>query len=626
MSIRLYDITLDFSNYLGENKIYTYNFYDKETLNFIINELLDLDSQTKNNIRENPPVFSCNGRILNSKLSLRDNKIFSGDKILICSPKLKTESKLPLLDENPTTINSSETTLIKNKKSLPLKKEIKEEKEKKSFCLIAKIFFCKNKKWLIPLIIFCFICLGGGIYLSLKLDEKKEKYLDEKLISKLDYKINQVYNLLNIKDIRTFVEPKKMKDLPYKNKTFNISEYTHYTFCIENENIEFDKNHKIKRKYYNGFLSINNITFENETDIMMNLYLNNFNESYISLLEEYNKNINKEKQIIVNINNETNFTQPIIKFDFYKNGKIKEIYIPNNLGDYLFTSLYEFLNNFIPRINVGCDNITKELEKIKEEEREEEEEEVIEEEYNDDLEEEEEDEEKTLRRLNDKKKIITKYKIKVIEKLDTDEKRRLNHNIDLDLNKSAYTIDSDIKEIEYIDTSEEKNEKEIDLREYQSFNSTNNNSNINNSVTFINQYKQGLAGKEEQSLKNSSKIIWSNIEIDDNLGIIKLININTSVELNDYLVDDENQENKDENNLKDIINENYLNSAEDNTDKYQENNNTENIDSNIESSFNQLKYITNESIIIKDNYININNKIVIKLKDYFNKYNYRLYS
>ena len=196
MSIRLFDITLDFSNYLGENKIYTYNFYDKETLNFIINKLLDLDFKTKKILREKPPVFSCNGRILNSNLSLRDNKILSGDIIFICPPKLKTESKLPLIDENTATINSSETILIKNKKSSPLKiekkeeKEIKAKKEKRSLCLEAKILFCKNKKWLIPLIIFCLLCLGGFIYLIFKLNENnQENYLDEKLISKLDYKI-----------------------------------------------------------------------------------------------------------------------------------------------------------------------------------------------------------------------------------------------------------------------------------------------------------------------------------------------------------------------------------------------------------------------------------------------------
>jgi len=86
------------------------------------------------------------------------------------------------------------------------------------------------------------------------------------------------------------------------------------------------------------------------------------------------------------------------------------------------------------------------------------------------------------------------------------------------------------------------------------------------------------------------------------------------------------EDNQKGNDLKNIINENYLNSAEDNNDKYKENNKTEKIDTNIESSFNQLKYVTNESIINKNDYVIINKVIVNELKDYFNKYNYKLYS
>ena len=628
MSTRLFDITLDFSEYLSEKKIFINNFYDKETLKFIIDKLLDLDLRTKKLLHEKPPIFICNGRKLDSNLSLRYNRIISGDKILVCLPKIKAKSKLVLQDEIITTINNTETMLNIKSKDIPLNKEIKEKKEKRSLWLVIKAILSKNKKWLIPLIILCLIFIGIGIYLKLKLRKSNEEdYSDEKLISKLDYKIYQVYNLLNKKDISTIVEPTNMKNLPYKNKTFNISEYVHYTLGIEKENIELDEISKIKKKYYSGFLAINNIAFENETDIMINLYLNSFNNAYLRYLEEYNKkrNQNNDKQVVVNIINEKNFTQPIIKFDFYKNGKIKEIYIPNNLEDFLFTSLYELLNNFIPNLNERCDNISKELHNIKEEEEKEE----TEEENNEDNEEEEKEEEnndfeeeKDRRILNGENRIITKYKIKIIEKSDISKKRGLNQNLDLDLNKSAYTIETNIKEIEYIDNSDEKNEKSIELREYKSYDA--NNLDINNSATFISQYKQGLAGNPEgQYLKNSSKIIWSNIEINDELGIIKLINLNTSVELNNY---EDIEENQKENNLKNIINENYLNSAEDNNDKYKENNKTEEIDTNIKSSFNQLKYITNESIINKDDYININKTIINELKDYFNKYNYKLYS
>ena len=67
-----------------------------------------------------------------------------------------------------------------------------------------------------------------------------------------------------------------MTDLPYENKTFNFTEYIHYTLGIEKENYENEE--EIKKKYYNAFLAINNITTENKTDIVTNLYLTNINE------------------------------------------------------------------------------------------------------------------------------------------------------------------------------------------------------------------------------------------------------------------------------------------------------------------------------------------------------------
>ena len=239
MSTRLFDITLDFSEYLSEKKIFINNFYDKETLKFIIDKLLDLDLRTKKLLHEKPPIFICNGRKLDSNLSLRYNRIISGDKILVCLPKIKAKSKLVLQDEIITTINNTKTMLNIKSKDIPLNKEIKEKKEKRSLWLVIKAILSKNKKWLILLIILCLIFIGIGIYLKLKLRKSNEEdYSDEKLISKLDYKIYQVYNLLNKKDISTIVEPTNMKNLPYKNKTFNISEYVHYTLGIEKENTD----------------------------------------------------------------------------------------------------------------------------------------------------------------------------------------------------------------------------------------------------------------------------------------------------------------------------------------------------------------------------------------------------
>ena len=105
-----------------------------------------------------------------------------------------------------------------------------------------------------------------------------------------------------------------MTDLSNKKETYNMTQYIHYTLGIEKEEFEIDKHSKIKKKYYNAFLSIDNITIENETDIITNLYFMNFNESKdLRILEKNKKKRNlNEKQIIIIINNETNITQPII--------------------------------------------------------------------------------------------------------------------------------------------------------------------------------------------------------------------------------------------------------------------------------------------------------------------------
>ena len=182
------------------------------------------------------------------------------------------------------------------------------------------------------------------------------------------------------------------------------------------------------------------------------------------------------------------------------------------------------LTNFLPSLKVDdyCNNITEELNKIYEEAEKDDEEEIEISKEN----EENENEEKDLkldvnrRRLNMKDKKITKYKIISIEKNKQNFNRILNNN---ESNENTELI----KEIEYIDSSEYKNYSDINLREFSS------NGEKNDASTTINQYKEGLAGDEEQKLKNSSKIIHTTIKIDDNLGIIKYINMNSSIQLND---------------------------------------------------------------------------------------------
>ncbi len=325
--------------------------------------------------------------------------------------------------------------------------------------------------------------------------------------------------------------------------------------------------------------------------------------------------------MIMNINDLDNFTQPIIKFDFYQNGDIKEIYIPNNLEETLFNQLYMLLTNFIPSLKVDdyCNNITEELKKIYDE-AEKDDEEAIEITKENEENEENENEEtdltldvnRRIRRLNMKDKKVTKYKIISIEKNKQNFNRILNSNNESNENTEL------IQEIEYIDSSEYKNYSDINLREYSS------NIEKNDASTTINQYKEGLAGDEEQKLKNSSKIIHTNIQIDDNLGIIKYINMNSSIKLNDNSNDDEDKDDSNENNnIGNQINEQTLNSLEDEI-KDGENPNSNNFSSSINSSFSYMLYISNDTILNKDDFININKELVNKLKESFEKYNYLL--
>ena len=219
-----------------------------------------------------------------------------------------------------------------------------------------------------------------------------------------------------------------------------------------------------------------------------------------------------------------------------------------------------------------------------------------------------------------KERKVTKYKIISIEKTNynKDKLRRIDSN----KNKSQYFVDNYIKEIEFIDTDEDEN-KELELREYYNDKSNNNNDSQNSSN--INQYKQSYANIEGQNLKNSNKIISTHMEINEELGLIKLVNIFETVKLNTNSEEEDELNSNKVINSKNEINEYSLNSLE---DEISENTTSKNekINTNIDSKFDTMLYIINSSIVNKDKYININEKRVKILKEEFNKYQYNLYN
>ena len=639
------EITFDFSDYFSEKKVYKLNISNQDPIQNSINKLIKSKKELKSSLKNNPQYFYVNEREIDKRLNPKENKIENGDTIIVLKSKLKNKDRpkkilLPILDVNSENIKETfndDISIHKKSENNKLNREVpisENEKENEiiienSKCCLIKIMCHNNKINLFISLIIIFAIIVTGVFITLvillnkrlKEDKNNIKYENEKLISKLEYRENQIYNLLYKKEIKNMYELNDMTDLSNKKEIYNMTQYIHYILGVEKEEFEIDEHTKIKKKYYNAFLSIDNITIENETDIITNLYFMNFNElKDLRILEKNKKKRNlHEKQIIIIINNETNITQPIIEFDFYQNGEIKEIYIPNNLEKSLFDNLYELIENFIPVLkeNVYCNNITEELNKINKDslddnKEENEENEIKKEEEENTL----EDDGEERRRLKVKDKKVIKYKIISFEQsiLNEEAIRRLN----IDSNETENITDY-IKEIEYIDSTEDKNYSDINLREYSS------QSQDLNSNTNIKQYKQGLAGNEEQTLKNSSKIIHSFIEIDDNLGIIKFINMNSSVEMNDNSNEDDYNSNNDEN-QGNVINENTFNSLEDNFDNKDNSINDNNFTSSINSSFKSMIYIANNTILNKDNFININKEIVNKLKEYFKKYDYKLYN
>ena len=599
-------IVFDFSPYFGKEIIFEEYYSIKDSISSIIKNTSHLNKKMKDQLITNPPKYSINGRNIFENLSFDFIGIENGSIISVSQKKklrsIKSQRKdLASSDEYLATLSP----IVKNSKSL-FKKEENNKKIKNNKFKCSPIFIWISF-WALFLIIaiVIFVILYFIFEKKKKGKEKIDTYFVEKLISKLDYKLNQIYNLLETNNLSYIYEPKNNSKISGKNRNFSLTEFIHYTFGIEKENYEIDFKSNIKKVIYHGFLAINNITIENDTDIIINLYLNELNQNknarFLKDLEKL-RYLN-EKQILLNINDKENFTQPIISFDFYKNGIIKQIYFPNNLADELINYLYKTLNKFIPKLNENlyCKNITEKLAEINMENSNEELYDILEDfqhtrNNKSDL---------NLKEIKNKRRLnefnmgnYTKYKIIIT-------KNNYMRNLESNINGSNNNF---LEEIEYIDKYVEENE--LNFMEYSNFTSI-DNKNISNNYTEIKQYREGLAGEDGIKLDNSTRIILTNTEIDDDLGIIKSIICNTSITLYNNLNEKNNENLEKKYNKNDEINEYNLNLNNDN-------------DNLPESPINSIIQYSNNSLINKDNDIIINETLIQELRQIFNKYNYKL--
>ena len=109
------------------------------------------------------------------------------------------------------------------------------------------------------------------------------------------------------------------------------------------------------------------------------------------------------------------------------------------------------------------------------------------------------------------------------------------------------------------------------------------------------------------------------MEINEEIGIINLINIFENVKLNSNSEEEDTFNSKKIINRKNEINEYSLNSLEDETIE-NITTNKKKINTNIDSKIDSMQYTINNSIINKDKFININEKSIKLIKKEFNKY------
>ena len=316
---------------------------------------------------ENMKYLYFKGKEIDKNNFFKDYNFQSGDKIIVSNYKIhKKRPNLIIQDIDPQIENhlsSTEANLEQNKKII--KEQEKTEKQKKN-----------KKTWIYILIIPLFSSIVITIVILLLVLLKKKKKpppptsIEEDLIIDIKYRVNETMFFIN-KRINNSTMIYNQKQGNQKTETF-----TNFSVTITNE-YEIDN-----KLCYSAYLVILNMTSSNETasnldasfdlfnsssinnnfrnledsDINIDLSNNNFNDINIS------KYINISQYI--GISDTSNSTQdeindlinqfrslPIIKFEFFRNGEIKDIYLPKYLKTNIFYNIYDLIDKVIPKVN-----------------------------------------------------------------------------------------------------------------------------------------------------------------------------------------------------------------------------------------------------------------------------------
>ena len=598
--------------YINPRYINTKNYTANENINMYYNPLYRMR------------VYS---DILRGKIKVKDENKQPNSK-----EQLNEEKKEPkeTEDELNYQISEKDIEIDKNKKALNLEPKSDEPviymKNNNKISEIKDIKFQKDKKPLkkkIFIIILMILILGVSIslilYFLLRKKEKPNQIESEHLISGLTYKKNQILRFQNIKTTKILYDFGNMTT-PNASKIFK--EYFDFVLGINDQEKKIENN--IEKDTFSGFIFLENYMIDNETHKM---FLQNS-----SLFENTNlRNLQEKKYFNFSLDDMDNYccidngTFPIMKFDFYRNGKIIKIYKPKNLITLFDKKLTEILEKIIPKISINDFNDTyknisealqNEYEKIKnnnineegndDDKEENEGSENIEDLENENDNEDEEDnlveneENDRLRRLKKNKK-VKRIKIKLRNLDDELDNENENEESDILENTSNVTQIDDDTIAEEFNTQNDFNVNMFnnELIEGEKSNETLNNTNLN-------YYSHSMIRNDYMEFKGSQQNTTINTLINENDQSLKEVHyIHKGKLVNDTNFKEELENDR----QKSCSNDNLLDCNDLIDDNY------ENI---IDSHFKSIDYEINEDIISTGNFIN--NNIINKLNNYFNLY------
>lgn len=259
-----------------------------------------------------------------------------------------------IIDSTTKTINLTKRKVFQNDFTFEEKKQNKKKKYIAIIIIVIIVFAIVGI--IIPYIINRFYL--DNIIDPLKVEETDiigENYEKEILKANIIYRPGDIYLFKTVEKTILTTEGENVNPL---NSTNNITEYKYYLLMIEKEYKEISNNTILN--YYSGVFSQINSTTQNKTHLMLGQSDDNVT-NILNKKEDYN--LRRTEMTDILDYSSKNGTQPFFKIEFYRNGKIKNIYIPQGYNISNMLKMKAVLNLTIPKLSpeLFVDNVDEEF-------------------------------------------------------------------------------------------------------------------------------------------------------------------------------------------------------------------------------------------------------------------------